>query len=42
MMYYIKRKTDIKSKIIDASFKNFEIKSIMFLNKILSFAESRY
>ena len=42
MMYHIKRKTNIKLKIIDASFKNFEIKFIMFLNKILSSAKNRY
>ena len=42
MMYHIKRKTDIKSEVIDASFKSFEIKFIMFLNKILSSTENRY
>ena len=42
MIYHIKRKNNMKSKIISTSFKRMKIEFIMFLNKILLLVENRY
>ena len=42
IIYHVKRKNDVKSKISNISFKRMNVKLIIFFNKMLSLIENRY